>query len=287
MRVYAEFCADRASRLDRYAREHGAGWLWYEPPLAGEAGEGEAPRALWSTYSDQNKSKWGLGSWNCTMGFRRVKAYVARDGKPPLPAKPIPRQRQPECGPTITKRHVRIKTLGETTEKASAREGKGASSAAKAPATKKGARMTRPEDYVLKDDVEAPQVHFDLLLDSGATFPMLYKSDLRALGIDSKTYPAQSASDISAVGGGVRSRLYEVRATVTSDKCQSLVDPKKPVYLDERPELGAVVPVAVVPPQEPDVEPPSTPIRFRKDGTRRKERPETSPGAGCPGSCPS
>ncbi|KAI1812937.1 hypothetical protein GGS20DRAFT_508658 [Poronia punctata] len=33
--TYNSFCTDRQARLDRYYAQHGSGWLWQEPPLAG------------------------------------------------------------------------------------------------------------------------------------------------------------------------------------------------------------------------------------------------------------
>ena len=201
-----------------------------------------------------------MGSWNITMGFRRVRAYVSRDGKP-RPAKSILRQRQPRPVAPIG---VEAKQPGiEKKAKPTPRRGQ--------PAKQKA------EDLVLSDDDKAPHVHFDVLLDSGATFPLLHEPDLATLGIDRKTYPAQTATSISTVNGSVASRLYELRATVSSAEAASLVDAANPVHPRERPELGAVVPVGVLPPQRPSDLPPASPVRVRRDGSRTKQRAARPP----------
>ncbi|MBE3111462.1 MAG: hypothetical protein IMZ46_13320, partial [Acidobacteria bacterium] len=277
-------------------------------------------RAMRATVCEQNNSKWDLGSWNCTMGFRRVKAYVSRAGKARPVQRSILKQRQPQHSPPVNATHAEVKyheetlesVLGRTrkpgaasvAEKKKAAEkqaaGKKAAPAAKkaAPAAKslgakvlsKAAKMTqaektramemKTENFILEDDETAPLVHFDVLLDSGATFTMLYDSDFRALGIDQKVYPAQTTNKIKTVGGSYNARLYELRTTVSTSNGLSLVSPKRPVHPDERHEVGAVAPVASLPAQKPHEKPAPDQVQLGTDGLRREGRKIDGPPGG-------
>lgn len=250
---YRTFCEDREERLDRYAREHGPGWLWYEAPLEDH---GQPPLAMGATSLRQNSNLYDLGSWNTTLGFRRVKSYVSRDGTAPPRAGSVHRRRQP--GRAIMSSHLEVKEVEYVVEEQPGRK------------SASGLKQTKAHTYILADDPTAPHVYFDLLLDSGATFPLIYKHDLGAMGVNPDTYPAQTVVDITSVDGSFVTRLYELRVDIPASNGRSLVDPRRPVHPSERPELGAVVPVAILPPQPPHAPPPSSPVRLHD--TRRGER---------------
>ena len=218
-----------------------------------------------ATSSVQNSNAWDMGSWNITMGFQRVKAYVSRDAKAPRRNGSVLKSRQP--GHTIRPSHRLVRQV-EDEDKSEARP-----LTTKATAGPASTKRTGAETYTLADDPTAPRLHFDLLLDSGATFPLLYEQDISALGIDLKTYPAQTATGIAGISQSFSTRLYELRAEISDANGASLVDPARAVWPGERRELGAVVPVAVVPPQGPHVRPPDSPVQLRADGARRRKRP--------------
>lgn len=269
---YRSFCEDRAARLDRYEREYGPGWLWYEAPLELGEGAGMGLAAMRATSSVQNRNVWGMGSWNVTMGFRRVKAYVSRTRTQNRVQTPtsILKQRQPRT----------------PSPPYSSDSDSDADASYKLPRNTTPPPNTPAKDLTLADDPTAPNVHFDMLLDSGATFPLLYERDLSALGIDAETYPAQTVTSISTVDGTFDSRLYEVRATVTTENGAPLVDPQRPVFPRERHELGAVVPVAVLPRSRSLGDIPPSPVLIR-GGKRVKARSETrAPGQRLSGQLP-
>lgn len=221
-----------------------------------------------ATSSVQNRNAWGMGSWNVTMGFRRVKAYVSRTrhADPDPAPRSILKQRQPR-NPSPP-----YNSDSDTEDY-------------KLPRTTTPPPKTPRSDLTLEDDPSAPSVHFDMLLDSGATFPFLYEQDVRALGIDREAYPAQTVQSISTVDGAFDSRLYEVRATVTTESGGSLVDSWRAVYPRERHELGAVVPVAVLPCSGGVGDVPPSPVTVR-NGKRVKPRSEKAPGQRLSGQLP-
>ncbi|SPO02168.1 uncharacterized protein DNG_04841 [Cephalotrichum gorgonifer] len=229
---YESFCADREARLDRYARIHSPGWLWYEAPLS-DGGE-EAPRAMRATVSVQNRNRWGLGSWNITMGFRRVKSYVSRESKGGVSrVEPTPKAKKGGGAPQSP-----ASKEEEEEEERHHTQQSGAY-------TKDPARVR--SSLTVADDPSAPQLYFDVLLDSGATFPSLYENDLKLMGIDRASYPAQSVVTVTTVGGRIETRLYEIRTTVCTSDGRSLVDASRPVWPAERHELGDIVPVMSIP----------------------------------------
>ncbi|KAL2165323.1 hypothetical protein VTH06DRAFT_620 [Thermothelomyces fergusii] len=63
-------------------------------------------------------------------------------------------------------------------------------------------------------DPDGPRIIFSVLLDSGATFPTLWESDLPALGIDPDRYAAQSARRVHTADSTLVSRIYELDVSV-------------------------------------------------------------------------
>ncbi|KAI0442009.1 hypothetical protein F4803DRAFT_562671 [Xylaria telfairii] len=84
----------------------------------------------------------------------------------------------------------------------------------------------------------------ETLLDSGATFPIIFESDLARLDVNLKKYPAQGTLTLSIVGGKSKLKFYEMYVSVCSDKGESLVGQEKDaVWPNEPKTLGGFCPV--------------------------------------------
>jgi len=101
-------------------------------------------------------------------------------------------------------------------------------------------------DGTVNCGVAGPKLQFRSLLDSGATYPSLYASDFRSLGVHPAFYPAQSLAVVMTAGGKVTERVYEMHVQLVDESGRSLVDlldsvnPRFPAY------LGGLSPVLVV-----------------------------------------
>ncbi|KAK3497564.1 uncharacterized protein B0T23DRAFT_402677 [Neurospora hispaniola] len=73
----------------------------------------------------------------------------------------------------------------------------------------KKAKEKLPE-FNAQPDEKAQVVELSLLLDSGATLPCITPQDLALLGIDPKTYAAQTASELQLGEGTVKRAIYEL-----------------------------------------------------------------------------
>ncbi|KAF6827924.1 hypothetical protein CPLU01_08850 [Colletotrichum plurivorum] len=227
---YASFTGDRAERLDRYAALHGPGWLWFEPPLApGDAPLFSARRGTWLPETD---TSYDMGHYSVTMTFRRMKnlnhrsrRHRASEGAAtttvPWPLPPSDAESEPE-----------------TTKEVDSR-------APKPPSSLRRSRSTRHPG--MTGDGGAPTLHFRLLLDSGATLPMLYDRDATALGIYRESYAAVSRVAVeTASDSNYATWLYEMQVSVSDTfSCASLVSSSSPVWPAERHALGGVLPVMV------------------------------------------
>ncbi|KAI0466155.1 hypothetical protein F4859DRAFT_519350 [Xylaria cf. heliscus] len=86
----------------------------------------------------------------------------------------------------------------------------------------------------------------ETLLDSGATFPIIFESDLARLNIDFTKYPAQGALKLSTVGGVTQLKFYEMFVSVCTDEGKSLVGQGQDVVWPKEPRtLGGFCPVLV------------------------------------------
>ncbi|KAK2063242.1 hypothetical protein LY76DRAFT_535450, partial [Colletotrichum caudatum] len=194
--TYASFTADRAARLDRYARLHGEGWLWIEPPLAREPGGPTFFSARRGTFLPENDTSYDMGHYSVTMSFRRMKNLVYRGGGGPAADVSGKRKRDrpsrsvdddDDDDDNDSKGMIKA---GESwpayfsDEEAVSPERAAPSSALRSSRPSRHPRMAR--------DHAAPTLHFRMLLDSGATLPLIYDGDARALGIRRATYAAVS-----------------------------------------------------------------------------------------------
>jgi len=63
-----------------------------------------------------------------------------------------------------------------------------------------------------------PKLRFRSLLDSGATYPSLFRQDLEHLGIDTARYAAQSTVTLATGRGIMNARSYELLVEVLSEE---------------------------------------------------------------------
>lgn len=232
--TYESFTVDRRHRLDRYFEEYGPGWLWFEPPLAprGNIQPDQLMAATWAQPSATRSTLWdGENGWDITMGFRRVKTFHSRDGKP----KQLVIGKSDEVEDSVAK----------APEKGSAVAGRGSSCKVLSYAPRDRGILRKDEEWEVRDDDEGLRCFFLMQLDSGASLPCLYEADLKVLGIDPQTYPPQTQIIMSTAMGRTNSRLYELRIDVCKYNGQSLVG-EDPVWPRERHELGGISPVAVI-----------------------------------------
>ena len=59
-----------------------------------------------------------------------------------------------------------------------------------------------------------PRVVFQSLLDSGASYPSLFRADFQALGIVPELYGAQSVVTMTTCNGEISCRLYEIHVDI-------------------------------------------------------------------------
>ncbi|KAI1748366.1 hypothetical protein F4782DRAFT_534474 [Xylaria castorea] len=84
----------------------------------------------------------------------------------------------------------------------------------------------------------------ETLLDSGATFPIIFESDLARLNMNLSKYPAQGTLTLSTVGGRSKLKFYEMYVSVCSEEGKSLVGQGKEVVWPTEPRtLGGFCPV--------------------------------------------
>lgn len=239
--TYTSFTADRADRLDRYARMHGEGWLWFEPPLARAAAPlFSASRGTWVPETD---TTYDMGHYSVTMSFRRMRNLVYHPGPPsrkrrrgqspqdvrwPVPTSPVEKEESPlDPADPLPRQKPNPNPLP--------------------PSTLRRCRPSR-HPHMTPDPAEAT-LHFRMLLDTGATLPMLHTRDAAALGIERKSYAAVSCISVETAGPDLlRTWLYEMQVSVADTlTCEPLVSATSPVWPAEEKALGGIVPVMVKP----------------------------------------
>ncbi|KAM0422831.1 hypothetical protein ACHAPD_001297 [Fusarium lateritium] len=203
--------------------QYGEGWLWYEPPLApkGNHQTEQLMAATWAQSSDDSGLLTGYKpyNWEISMGFKRVKGFhgrfTQRLGKPG----------RSKNGKVLLYQ-TKLREIGSN---------------------------ERGPCFVEDDnDDTAPRVCFKMLLDSGATHPSLHDTDLKYIGIDRRTYPAQTHISISTAESSTAvARVYEMRVDVCRYNGESLVG-DDPIFPNERRELGGIAPVMVLVKSTPD-----------------------------------
>ncbi|KAF4783984.1 hypothetical protein HER10_EVM0002610 [Colletotrichum scovillei] len=271
--TYASFTADRAARLARYSRLHGEGWLWIEPPLARDAGCGPSPffSARKSTFLPETDSTYDMGHYSVTMSFRRMKSLAYCGAEPLLRSMAVSKKRKhEECNdndeeaamanlkdwPVVAENeeYDDLDAASDSdlpcfppryTRRPKSRTPSSSSRAGIKPPS--ALRQNRPSRHPhMARDPSAPTLHFRTLLDSGATLPMLYNRDARALGIERGSYAAISRISIETASDTVATWLYEMEvAVVDTVTCEPLVSASSPVWRAEEPMLGGITLVMV------------------------------------------
>ena len=239
---FESFTVDRSARLDRYLAEHGPGWLWYEPPLAGSSSSSSSSSSvaihgptvlLKKGVCLENKSSWrrkteNMGHYRVQMSFRRRKAQVARE-EPPL-SRPRRDARKHQSHPN---QPSSIPGITGTTAGSNSHSDRSS---------------TRPAPIPTVSDPDGPHIVWDTLLDSGATLPCIFTADLPALRIDPARYAAQSGRIIATAESVTRMRVYELdvgvvlaSSTTTSSTSSSTVTAAAAADDDDDDEGGGAV----------------------------------------------
>ncbi|KAM0329181.1 hypothetical protein ACHAQA_004479 [Verticillium albo-atrum] len=241
---YASFTYDRAERLDRYFAEHGPGWLWFEPPLNRDSSVlgGGGINAMKSTWVAETESPFGMGEYHVTVGFKRVDDFNCRKAKEEKGADTTGRAAVLQC---VTKASRKSKSKPAAKMPNNKTQSAGTAKTSLDIFQLKPAAPAAPSEEPSSIKSDAVRLYFHMLLDTGATLPMLYREDFAALGINPKTYAAASAIQISTANGAGQTCVYELHVSVCDTRtCRSLVDEDKPVWPDAHPSLGGILPVA-------------------------------------------
>ncbi|KAK4193465.1 hypothetical protein QBC35DRAFT_527508 [Podospora australis] len=176
---FESFTQNRSALLDRYATDHGPGWLWYEPPLSAEPSVTAKKniclvnKPFWRSRHDN------MGHFRLPIGFRRRKDLVSR---PPAP--PSISSSTTTTNPWATRRRSSLHHPKQNTSVKTA------------------------------IDPDGPTVIWETLLDSGATLPCIYEADLPLLNIPKTNYAATTVKTVSTASGIIHSRVYDMNATI-------------------------------------------------------------------------
>ncbi|KAI1264898.1 hypothetical protein F5Y18DRAFT_417445 [Xylariaceae sp. FL1019] len=194
--TYESFCEDRAERLERYAVDFGAGWLWHEPPLAGA--QGSDAIAMKGIAFDKNVylDRYGIGNYSVNLKFEIDRSKVS-GGQPNGSA-------------------LGMRKEGSSTPQAETRY------------------QPHEDEWCV----------LETLLDSGASFPIIFDIDLPKLGVDLTQYSAQGAVNVAVVGGVVKMVFYEMFVSICDAHGESIVGKGNDAVWPTEPRLlGAWVPV--------------------------------------------
>ncbi|KKY36426.1 hypothetical protein UCDDA912_g03579 [Diaporthe ampelina] len=206
-RTWAEFTIDRKERLDEYFKQHGPGFLWWEPPLAGGKDRVNAKKALLLDVTKHIEPDVQFRDDQChfriPMCFRKESALTCRMGDT--------QRRQSKAGlghankPSARKRKwVRVDD-GESDAEV-LKKARGAAAEAYNPPTSpartaKGVVLTKAEP-VPAMSATAGQTHcFEMLLDSGCETPILYHADFVCLGFTNADMNAASVATVHGANG--------------------------------------------------------------------------------------
>ncbi|GAW21227.1 hypothetical protein ANO14919_107450 [Xylariales sp. No.14919] len=186
--TYESFCVDRNERLDRYFANHGPGWLWQEPPLAGPSTGVLGMKGL-CIERNTTGDPFGIGAYYVNMEFTAQRDKVSR-------------------GTSQTYPHQKG---GELKNEAQNREA---------------------------------SCQLSTLLDSGATFPIIFKSDLLRLNVDISNYPAQGILTVNTLTRATNMKFYEMYVSICSPDGGSLVSQgDNAIWPTEPRTLGGFCPV--------------------------------------------
>ncbi|KAI3399792.1 hypothetical protein diail_5588 [Diaporthe ilicicola] len=241
-RTWAEFTIDRKDRLDRYFDQHGPGFLWWEPPLAIKRDSLNAKKALFLDVTKYNTPDVQFRDDQChfrvPMCFRKESALACRMGEDET-RQEIPGQGIPQNPRALKRKWVRADD-GESDAallKRAKDEVAGAYDPMSLPSsrtemTAKGAILSKaePEPDPLPRSAASARVraaptatgqthYFEMLLDSGCESPILYHSDLVALGFTRLDMNAATVATIHGANGRTsRLKIFELLGGVQLDE---------------------------------------------------------------------
>ncbi|KAI9739653.1 MAG: hypothetical protein M1834_006371 [Cirrosporium novae-zelandiae] len=229
--TYGDFVRDRHERLDRYEKEYGAHWLWWEPPL--DVQPEARPKAMRSLEIERTQAPNTFGLYYINLGFKRLEGWVTRfavSNRDPRLQMETPAAVTAATRPSTTANTSlpSIPLSGswtqEETDRLTALFGD-----------------NRQQVYV---DGNGPRLTFTTLLDSGATFPFLNYEDMMALGIDIFMDCPQSYAEVETSNGLANRPLYELMVEVLDNYGNSLTGilPRHP---GSGHYIGGVTPVYV------------------------------------------
>lgn len=112
-----------------------------------------------------------------------------------------------------------------------------------APPSQMEPNFLRNTDGSVFCQTNGPKQAFRSVLDSGATFPSLYKDDFQKLMIDEQNYAAQSVEVLSTANGIVYARLFELFVCVLDEQQRQLVDENHCAHPYHAKHLGGLCPV--------------------------------------------
>lgn len=206
-RTWAEFTIDRKERLDAYFKQHGPGFLWWEPPLAGGKDRVNAKKALLLDVTKHIEPDVQFRDDQChfriPMCFRKESALTCRMGGT--------RRRQSKAGlggsnrPSGRKRKwVRVddeESDAEVLKKARGAAGEAYNPPTSPERTAKGVILTRAAPPPAPSATAGQTHFFEMLLDSGCETPILYHADFVSLGFTNVDMNAASVATIHGANG--------------------------------------------------------------------------------------
>jgi hypothetical protein len=288
---YGDFTRDRIERLKTYSDKYGEGWMWYEWPLRGR----EPIRAMGFTVLEYHEGSpdAGTGVYTIPMGFRRLTELVKSNGNSESKSKRVAQDagEEDEGGDEdgesqdrdqYSKMRALLKLPKNLNKRRrlsppirlNRRQGK----------TRNSSQNTDIKKF--KEDVCGPKMFFNMILDSGANLPCIYRKDVELLGIDIHKYAAQSYCMLNTVTTSVKRRLFDLAVTISTPECRSLVSETNPVWPTAPADIGGIVPVVMMEEQPPegDTGPINAPYSSgnlsRRQSSRRSSKADEKQGCG-------
>lgn len=209
-RTWAEFTVDRKDRLDGYFEQHGPGFLWWEPPLAGGKDRVNAKKALVLDVTKHIEPDVQFRDDQChfriPMCFRKESALTCRmAGTQGRYAKAG--QGGPSKPSTRKRKWVSVDDGESDAELLRKARGAVAGTHNTHPfpqMSAKGVALSKAGPIDMNTVVSTPagQTHiFEMLLDSGCETPILFHADFVSLGFTSADMNAASVATIHGANG--------------------------------------------------------------------------------------
>jgi hypothetical protein len=183
---YQSFTINRDQRLDAYSEKFGHGWLWYEPPLSGSGRSLSHAKKGFCLNQEENEYWRDQGLWAVNMRFVANQNKVCRYGFGSDSGVKYDINQGVKIGQKYRDSLFDIGSMGYSTT------------------FPRRTPKFSPRSTVLR-----------MMFDTGATFPMICEPDLEALGVDPKTYAAQTVENIFQSDGTCSERfLYEMHVGI-------------------------------------------------------------------------